>query len=57
MLIEQIVTAGKSILAREYLGLSTMISMDESEYVFHEAYEWTKIMTLATAMNAAQINL
>lgn len=51
------VIAGKSILVSGYRGLSTMISMDEYEYVSHEPYKCTKIKTLATDISTAHINL
>jgi len=55
--MEQIVTAGKSILLSGYLGLSTTICIVEYEKVFHEAYRCTSIVTLATANNTAHNNL
>lgn len=55
--MEQIVTAGKSILLSGYRGLSTTICIDEYEKVFHEAYRCTSIVTLATAINTAHNNL
>lgn len=55
--MEQIVTAGKSILLSGNRGSSTTIWMDEYEKVFHEAYKCTSIVTLATAINTAHNNL
>lgn len=57
LLTEQMVIAGKSILVSGYRGLSTMISMDEYEYVSHEPYKCTKIKTLATDIKMAHIIL
>jgi len=55
--MEQMVIAGKSILLSGYRGFSTIISMEEYEYVSHEAYRCTRIVVLAIANNTAQRNL
>lgn len=57
LLMEHIVIAGKSILLSSYRGLSKTICIDEYENVSHEANKWTIIVTIATTINAAHINL
>lgn len=57
LLMEHMVIAGKSILLSSYRGLSKTICIDEYEKVSHDAKRLTIIVTIATTIKVAHINL